>query len=263
MNARLASNSSLCSSIVSVASIAMYCNYSCRCQAPINPTVFRPPRCMQGETDAKTAAALAAAIDAAVTYRPAVVLLSDMEALGDAAAGPAAGPAAAMAAALRLSGTLARGIAAGAPALQRQPLAVVTASVYLPSRLSLLACWAAVLHIVSEANSWNCTQTDDCSTKTPVNGDVVMCPLPFGPVFSGPHASKASPNCHCQVVQSACARCCNKLGMVGRRWRPQHQQGTWRRNCGDASATRWRWRRRTKGSGVCCWRRFLAVGDVH
>ncbi len=140
MNARLASKSPLCSSNVSVASIAICCNYRCRYYTPIEPAVFRPPRRLQGETDAKTAAALAAAIDAAVTYRPAVVLLSDMEALGEAAAGPAAGPAAAMAAALRLSGTLARGIAAGAPALQRQPLAVVRASIYLTSRFSRLAC---------------------------------------------------------------------------------------------------------------------------
>lgn len=42
-----------------------------------------------------------------------------------------------------------------------------------------------------------------------------MCPLPFGPVFSGHHASKALPNWHYQVVQSACARRFNKLGEGG------------------------------------------------
>ena len=140
MNSRLAIQSPLCSRNVSV---AIYCNDRCRYLAPDYLAVFRPPRCLQGETDAKTAAALAAAIDAAVTYRPAVMLLSDIEALGEAAAGPAAGPAAAMAAALRLSGTLARGIAAGAPALQCQPLAVVKALCLSPKSLLAPRCSAS------------------------------------------------------------------------------------------------------------------------
>lgn len=74
----------------------------------------------------KTAGALTAAIEAASTYRPAVMLLSDVEVLGEAAAGPAGGPAAAAAAALRLSGTLARGIAAGAPSRHQHPLLVAS-----------------------------------------------------------------------------------------------------------------------------------------
>lgn len=86
----------------------------------------------QGDTDAKTAGALEATMQAAASYRPAIVLLREAEALGASAGGPAAGAAAHSAAALRLSTVVTAAIAAGAPSRDGWPLAVVHSSLLCP-----------------------------------------------------------------------------------------------------------------------------------